>query len=455
MDKLVSLAKRRGFIYPSSEIYGGFANSYNYGPYGVELKNNIKILWWRMFVHQRPDIVGLDGSIILHPKVWEASGHTTGFNDALVDCKSCKNRFRADHLIEAALDQDMEGKPLAAMDKLIKDKKIKCPVCKKSDWTKIRQFNGMFKTHFGTQETEDNLAYLRPETAQAIFVEYKNIIDTMRVKIPFGIAQIGKAFRNEITPGNFIFRTREFEQMEIEYFIREKDWKKVFEKWQTAMEKWAAVIGLDQKNLRTYEHPKEKLSHYSKKTIDIEYKFPFGFKELYGLAYRTDFDLSQHQKYSGANLEYYDQETKERFIPHVIEPTFGVDRTLLALLSEAYTEEMAPTGEGGREVRVVLKLKKELAPVKIAVLPLSKKVSLNKLSKKVFDELSQKYLCEYDETQSIGKRYRRQDEIGTPFCLTVDFESLEDKAVTIRDRDTMKQDRIKIDELLDYFKDKF
>lgn len=443
MEKIVSLAKRRGFIFASSEIYGGFANSYSYGPYGAELKNNVKKLWWKRFVQDRADIVGLDGPIILHPKVWQASGHTEGFNDALVDCKACKERFRADHLIEEQVKKDVEGETPEQLTKLIASEKIKCPACGKQDFTEVRYFNGMFKTYFGTQETDENLTYLRPETAQAIFCEFKNIVDSLHPKLPFGVAQIGKAFRNEITPGNFTFRTREFEQMEIEYFIREDEWEKVFKDWQQEMMGWCEDIGLNEKDLEIYEHPKEKLSHYSKKTIDIEYKFPFGTKELYGLAYRTDFDLKSHK------LDYIDQENNKRFIPHVVEPTFGLDRTILALLLSVYSEE-----EVNGEKRVVMKFNKKLAPIKVAVLPLSKKPELSDVAKEIFDNIKNQFISEYDETQSIGKRYRRQDEIGTPYCVTVDFDSLEDKAVTVRDRDTMKQERIKIKELDTYLQDK-
>jgi len=445
MEKIVSLSKRRGFIFPACEIYGGFANSYSYGPYGVELKNNIKQLWWKTFVYNRPDIFGIDGPIILHPKVWQASGHTTSFNDALVDCRKCKERFRADHLIEKMTSEESEGKSLAEMSEIIKTKNIKCPSCGAQNFTEVRHFNGMFKTYFGTQETEDNLTYLRPETAGAIFVEYKNIIDAFHPKIPFGIAQIGKAFRNEITPGNFIFRTREFEQMEIEYFIKAENWQEKFTEWQEALLDWCQMIGLREQEINIYEHPLEKLSHYSKKTIDIQYKYPFGIKELYGLAYRTDFDLSAHSRLSKQKLEYIDQENKQRFIPYVIEPSFGLDRTILAVLLSAYHEE-----EVKGEKRVVLKLKPELAPNKVAVLPLTKKEQITTIAKKIFANLKNLFPAEYDETQSIGKRYRRQDEIGTPYCITVDFDSINDQAVTVRDRDSMQQDRIKITKLKQY-----
>lgn len=455
METIVSFTKRRGFVYPSSEIYGGFANSYDYGPLGVLLKNNIRDLWWKMFVTQRRDIVGLDGSIILNPKVWDASGHTAGFNDAMVDCKKCRARYRADHLIEDALDLDVEGKSNKSLTDIIVENKVQCPKCGKSDFTDVRSFNMMFKTNLATTgEGDDDIAYLRPETAQAIFINYKNVLDTMHMKIPFGIAQVGKAFRNEITPGNFTFRTLEFEQMEIEYFIKEENWKESFEEWKGAMEVFVSSLGIDKKNIRFYEHPVEKLSHYSKRTVDIEYNYPFGFKELYGLAYRTDYDLKQHQEYSGQKMEYFDQVNNKKFIPHVVEPTFGLTRTVLAVLLEAYTEETLKNSKGENETRVVLKLDKKIAPYKVAVLPLSKKSELAGLSNDIWETLSKKWQVDYDETQSIGKRYRRQDEIGTPYCVTVDFDSLEDKAVTIRDRDSMKQDRIAITELEAYLEKK-
>lgn len=452
MDKIVSLTKRRGFIFPACEIYGGFANSYSYGPYGSQLKKNIKDLWWKMFVTDREDIVGIDGPILLHPKLWEASGHTTGFNDALVDCKDCKKRFRADHLVEEVSGKDMEG-DLDGMNKALTKEKIKCPNCGKVNWTEVRTFNLMFETKMNNVSDEaEEKVYLRPETAGAIFVDYKNVLDSMRVKLPFGIAQIGKAFRNEIVAGNFIFRLREFEQMEIEYFISpEEKWEKLFDKWLDLQEAFVLALGAKKKDLRRYEHPKEKLSHYSQKTVDIEYKFPFGgFKELFGLAHRSDFDLSQHAKASGEKLEYIDQENNKRFIPHVLEPTFGLDRSVLVALLACYDEEKVKD-----DTRTVLRFPYEIAPVQVAVLPLSKKDELSTPAKEVFDSLKREFICEYDETQSIGKRYRRQDEIGTPFCVTVDFDSLEDKAVTVRDRDTMKQDRIKIDELKSYLQDKF
>ncbi|MGE3278928.1 MAG: glycine--tRNA ligase [Candidatus Altimarinota bacterium] len=452
IEKIVSLCKRRGFVYPGSEIYGGFSNSYTYGPYGSELKKNIKDLWWKTFVQQRQDMVGIDGPILMHPKTWHASGHVSSFNDAKVDCKNCKARHRADHLIEKALSIECEGLSEDDLTKLIEENKIKCPRCGKQDFTKARYFNLMFQTALNKTGDEEDIAYLRPETAQAIFLEFKNIIDTTRVKIPFGVAQIGKAFRNEITPGNFIFRLLEFEQMEIEYFIREKDWQEVFEQWLKDMDQWCELIGLDKKKCHHAEHPQEKLSHYSKRTVDIVYDFPFGRSELYGLAYRTDFDLKQHSEHSGQKLEYFDQAANERFVPHVVEPTFGVDRSFLAVLCDAYQEEKLE----GDDTRVVMKFAKSIAPVKIAVMPLMKKDGLDTKAGEIFGLLNKKYKVEYDDGGSIGKRYRRQDEIGTPYCVTVDYETLEkDDAVTIRDRDSMQQERIKVSELEDYFEKQF
>ncbi|MFA5133691.1 MAG: glycine--tRNA ligase [Patescibacteria group bacterium] len=462
IEKIISLCKRRGFIFPGSEIYGGFANSWDYGPLGVELKNNIKQAWWKRFVHNRADMIGIDAALVMNPKVWEASSHLKNFTDPLVECKKCHHRFRADTIGFPTSDSRKNGK------------NIKCPDCG-GELTEARQFNMMLKTFIGPAEDSANVAYFRPETAQAMFVDFKQVLETSRKRIPFGIAQIGKAFRNEITPGNFIFRTREFEQMEIEYFIDKKDWKKKFEYWLKEMYAWMESLGLSKKHIHDLEVPKEERAHYSERTVDIEYDFPFGKKELYGIAYRTDFDLSNHQKASGEDLKYTDPVSGEKYVPHVIEPTFGVDRTVLAVLCEAYNEEQAPTAkkssvipdsEQGRgnhsgiqenetETRIVLKFPKWLAPYKVAVLPLSKKPELSKVAYKIYEDLLTEFVCEYDETQSIGKRYRRQDEIGTPYCVTVDFESLEDKAVTVRDRDTMKQERIKIGELKEVLKNKF
>jgi glycyl-tRNA synthetase len=444
LKEIASLCKRRGFIYPGSEIYGGFANTYSFGPYGAALKKNVKDLWWKLFVEKREDIVGLDGPILLHPKTWEASGHIAGFNDAMIDCKACKGRFRADHLIEKALDIDVEGYSLEKINQTIKESEIVCPKCKADDFTEARFFNLMFQTAMSKTQGDGDAAYLRPETAQAIFLDYKNIVDTMRVKVPFGVAQIGKAFRNEITPGNFIFRVIEFEQMEIEYFIEEKDWEKTFEDFLQTMHQWCAKIGLKKDNFRELEHEKEKLSHYSKRTVDIVYDFPFGTSELYGLAYRGDFDLSQHQEFSTKKMEYIDNEEKKRYIPHVLEPTFGVERTILALLCDAYEEEEL---EGG-EKRVVLHLNPAIAPVKVAVFPLMKKEPLGPKAREVFTLLQGSFATEYDVSGAIGKRYRRQDELGTPYCVTIDFDTMEDDTVTLRDRDSMKQERIPIKDLI-------
>ncbi len=450
MNKIVSLCKRRGFIYPGSEIYGGFGNSYTYGPYGSELKKNVKDYWWQKFVRDRDDLVGIDGDIILHPKAWEASGHIAGFNDQMVDCKDCKNRMRADHLVEDALKMNVEGKADEEMSKLIKNNKLKCVKCGSGNLTDVRKFNLMFKTEMA-KTGADSVAYLRPETAQAIFLEFKNIINSMRVKLPFGVGQIGKAFRNEITPGNFIFRRLEFEQMEIEYFIKEEDWEELFVMWQKEMKDWCDEIGLSPEKCHDYEHQAEQLSHYSKRTVDIEYDFPFGKKELYGLAYRTNFDLSQHEKFSGKDLKWRDPITNEKFIPHVLEPTFGVDRTILAILCDAYNEEKL---EDGSE-RVVLKFVPKMAPVKIAIFPLMKKDGLPELAKEIHKNLKVFGNIEYDQGGAIGKRYRRHDEIGTPVCVTIDYETKNDQAVTIRDRDTMKQTRVKISDLESVLREKY
>ncbi|MBM3184642.1 MAG: glycine--tRNA ligase, partial [Chlamydiae bacterium] len=369
LKPIVALCKRRGFIYPGSEIYGGFANTYSFGPYGAALKKNVKDLWWKTFVQEREDIVGLDGPILLHPKTWQASGHVEGFNDALIDCKMCKGRFRADHLIEAVTKQSADGLSLQQMTEFFQKNKIKCPKCGAQNFTEARKFNLMFHTHMSKTGSDGDVAYLRPETAQAIFLDFKNVVDTMRVKIPFGMAQIGKAFRNEITPGNFIFRVIEFEQMEIEYFIQESGWQEIFENWLKAMHHFCDLIGLKANRVHQKEHPKEELSHYSKRTVDLVYDFPFGTSELYGLAYRTNFDLSRHTEFSGSSLEYINPETKEKFIPHVIEPTFGVERTILALLCDAYDEETLENGE----TRTILHLSPRIAPVKVAVFPLMKK----------------------------------------------------------------------------------
>jgi glycyl-tRNA synthetase len=450
MDAIVGLAKRRGFIYPGSDIYGGLANTWDFGPLGVEIKRNIKNAWWQYFVHQRADVVGIDGGILLHPKVWEASGHVSEFFDPLIDCRNCRSRYRADTLVEEKLDQQAEGLSTQELTKILHEANIACPVCGERSWTDVRQFNLMFQTHLGPVEESGTKVFLRPETAQNIFVNYKNVTQSTRVKVPFGIAQIGKAFRNEITPGNFIFRVLELEQMEIEYFIREADWEQSFNDWLEAMNEFYGWIGLKQDRLRVREHEADELSHYSKRTVDYEYNFPFGWKELSGLAYRTDFDLRQHQEHSGVDMTYFDQVNDERFLPHVIEPTMGVERLMLTLILDAYHEESVTDVNGKPYERTVLKLHHRVAPYKAAVLPLSKKPELSGKAMEIVRELRQDVAVEYDETQSIGRRYRRQDEIGTPFCVTIDFESLDDEAVTVRDRDSMEQERIPIVNLRQY-----
>jgi len=444
LKKVVALCKRRGFVYPGSDIYGGFANTYSYGPLGAELKRNIKNLFWTLFVDHRDDMVGLDGPILLHPKTWHASGHVSGFNDALIDCKACKARLRVDHLLEACLHMETEGLNLEELTRLSGRQEVKCPKCGKHDWTAPRYFNLMFSTHISkTAPGEDNAVYLRPETAQAIFLDFKNVVDTMRVQVPFGIAQIGKAFRNEITPGNFLFRQIEFEQMEIEYFIHPTTWETTFEMWMSEMKRFSHMIGLSEKNLSFFEHPKEKLSHYSKRTVDVMYDFPFGRSELFGLAYRTDFDLSQHEKFSNQKLSYLDPKTNERYIPHVLEPTFGVDRALLAMLCEAYDEEKLENDD----VRVVMRFNPAMAPIKVAVFPLMKKPELTQIADTIYKNLRRSFKTDYDESGAIGKRYRRHDEIGTPFCITVDYQTLEDQTVTLRHRDSMLQERVALSDL--------
>src|SRR6478735_10610901 len=457
MEKIVALSERRGFVFPGSEIYGGLANTWDYGPLGVELKNNIKQLWWKTFVQRRRDMVGLDGGILMHPKIWEASGHVVNFNDPLVDCKTCKSRFRADHLIEEKLKIHAEGKSPEEMSKLLREANLPCPKCGNRTLTDARQFNMMFKTTIGPVSETGVEVYLRPETAQAMFVQYKNILNTGRVKLPFGIGQIGKAFRNEITPGNFIFRDIEFEQMEIEYFVRPEESVDLFDAWVEAMWGWVDLIGINRDRVQVREHDKDELSHYSTRTIDFEYDFPsMGWKELYGFANRTDFDLSRHQEFSGEDLTYFDQLIGTRFLPHVLEPTFGIDRTFLVLLLDAYDEEETVDVNGKPDTRVVLRLHPRIAPYKAAVLPLMKKPELASVAKEIFDRLESEteYLVDYDETGNIGKRYRRQDEVGTPFCLTVDYETLEDDAITLRDRDTTAQERIPLGRVVDVLREK-
>jgi glycyl-tRNA synthetase len=453
MEKLVSLCKKRGFIFPGSDIYGGLANSWDYGPLGAELKNNVKKAWWKKFIQEHKLNVGIDCAILMNPRVWAASGHLDSFSDPLIDCRECKMRFRADQLIEEWSKQNninvvVSGAKNEELTEYIKQHEIGCPNCGAKNFTGIRQFNLMFKTWQGVTEDSASEIYLRPETAQGIFINFKNVQRTTRKKIPFGIGQIGKAFRNEITPGNFIFRTREFEQMELEFFCepgKDLEW---FAYWKDFCYNWLLSLNIKSENIRFRDHEKEELSHYSNATTDIEFRFPFGWGELWGIADRTDYDLKKHMEHSGDDLSYFDPVTNEKYVPYCIEPSLGVDRMALAFLSDAYDEDEV---EG--ETRVVLRFHPAVAPIKIAVLPLSKKLGDNAFE--VYEMLLGDYVCEYDETGSIGKRYRRQDEIGTPYCVTYDFDSLEDRSVTIRERDSMNQVRIKIDELKEYFRDKF
>jgi len=438
MEKIVSLCKRRGFVYPGSEIYGGLSNSWDYGPLGIELKNNFKQLWWKTFVHRRDDVLGLDAAIIMNPKVWEASGHVAGFSDPLRECQLCHTRLRPDIIEEQKSEPGEQLVCLKAQDK-------------EHNWGEVKQFNMMLKTHLGSMEDSSTIAYLRPETAQGMFVDFKNIFSSFPRKLPIGIAQIGKAFRNEITTGNFLFRLRELEQMEIEYFIsppkNDSEWQKYFEHWRREMWRWFESVGIDKNKVHEHEIADGERAHYSKRTIDFEFDYPFGTKELYGLAYRTDYDLKNHQKYSGQDLSYRDAETGQSFIPHVIEPTWGVDRTFLAILLSSYDDKDPK--------RVVLKLKPNLAPYKVAVFPLvaNKEEIVNK-AKSVYEKLKASLVAVFDARGNIGKRYYAQDEIGTPWCVTVDYDTLKDDTVTVRDRDTAKQERIKIDSLLTYFNQK-
>jgi glycyl-tRNA synthetase len=451
MDTLVSLAKRRGIVYPSSEIYGGLRAAWDYGPLGVEIKNNIKRQWWRSMVQERDDIVGLDSSVILAPEVWQASGHITQFVDPLTECQSCHHRFRADHLIEAYEDKHGHAPEHGLAD-------IACPNCgTRGAFTEPRMFNGLLSTHLGATEDESGLAYLRPETAQGIFINFKNVLQTSRKKVPFGIGQIGKSFRNEITPGNFIFRTREFEQMEMEFFVRpgtDEDWH---ERWIETRLAWYLDLGVTKENLRLYDHPAEKRSFYSKRTVDIEYRYDFTgteWGELEGIANRTDYDLGVHAKASGQDLSYLDAESGERFIPYVIEPAAGVDRAMLMFLLDGYAEDEAPDAKGKLEKRTVLRLDHRLAPVKVAVLPLSRHADLSPKARDVAALLRKHWNADFDDASAIGRRYRRQDEIGTPLCVTVDFDTLEDQAVTVRERDSMAQQRVGIDALVAYLSER-
>ena len=450
MEKIVALCKGRGFVYPGSEIYGGLANTWDYGPLGMELKNNIKKAWLKKFVQENKYNVGLDSAILMNPQTWVASGHLGGFSDPLMDCKDCKTRHRADNLIEDFDGTNVAGWTNEQMTDYIKEKNIPCPNCGKQNFTDIRQFNLMFKTFQGVTEDSKSEIYLRPETAQGIFVNFANIQRTSRKKVPFGVAQIGKSFRNEITPGNFIFRVREFEQMELEFFCKPGTDLEWFDYWRAYCRDWLYSLGMKEENLRLRDHDPEELCFYSKATTDFEYLFPFGWGELWGIADRTDYDLTQHQNTSGKSLEYFDPTDNSRYIPYVIEPSLGVERLFLSILTEGYDEEVVDAEKN--DVRTVLRLHPFLAPFKAAVLPLSKKLS--EQAEALFDELSKDFMCEYDDAGSIGKRYRRQDEIGTPLCITYDFESLEDGCVTVRDRDTMEQVRIKIDELKAYIAEK-
>ena len=454
MQKLVALCKTRGIVYPGSEIYGGLANSWDYGPLGVELKNNVKKAWWKKFVQENEHNVGVDCAILMNPKVWEASGHLSTFTDPLIDCKTCKTRHRADKLVEDYvaqnnLDINVGNMTQQELEQYIQDNNLLCPVCGKHNFTGMRQFNLMFKTFQGVTEDSVNTVYLRPETAQGIFVNFKNVVRTTRAKLPLGIGQIGKSFRNEITPGNFIFRIREFEQMELEFFCKPGTDLEWFNYWKNFCKEWLLGIGIKQSNLRLRDHSKEELAFYSRATTDFEFLFPFGWGELWGVADRTDYDLKCHEKHSGESMEYLDPITNEKYVPYCIEPSLGVDRMVLAVLCNAYEEQDL----GNNDTRVVMHLHNALAPIKIAVLPLSKK--LNDKALEVYHSLNKDFVCDFDDAGSIGKRYRRYDEIGTPYCITIDFDTLEDNAVTIRDRDTMEQIRLNIAELKDYFEQKF
>lgn len=448
MEKVVALCKGRGFVYPGSEIYGGLSNTWDYGPLGVEFKNNVKKAWWKKFVQESRYNVGLDAALLMNPQVWVASGHVGGFSDPLMDCKECKTRHRADQLIEDQTGENPAGWSDAQMIEFIREKGVSCPNCGKTNFTDIRKFNLMFKTFQGVTEDAKNEIYLRPETAQGIFVNFANVQRTTRKKLPFGIGQIGKSFRNEITPGNFTFRTREFEQMELEFFCKPGTDLEWFSYWKDACKNFLLTLGIQDENIKMRDHEAEELSHYSNATTDIEYLFPFGWGELWGIADRTNFDLTQHIEHSGKSLDYFDQETNERYVPYVIEPSLGADRVALAFLCEAYDEEQIDE----KDTRVVMHLHPALAPYKACVLPLSKK--LGEQAMEIRDELAKYFMVDYDESGSIGKRYRRQDEIGTPFCITYDFESAEDGCVTVRDRDSMQQERIAMKDLTAYINEK-
>jgi len=458
LDIIVALAKSRGFIYPGSEIYGGLANTWDYGPIGIELKNNVKKAWWKKFVQESKYNVGIDAAILMNPKTWVASGHVGGFSDPLIDCRNCKSRFRADKMVEdyilakGEMEVAVDGWSNKKLESYIADENIPCPDCGKIDFTPIRQFNLMFKTFQGVTEDSQSEIFLRPETAQGIFVNFRNVARTSRKKIPFGIAQIGKSFRNEITPGNFIFRTREFEQMELEFFCKPGTDLEWFAYWKDFCVDWLLSLGLKKDNIKLRDHEQEELSHYSNATTDIEYLFPFGWGELWGIADRTDYDLKQHMEHSGQDMSFTDPETNEKYIPYCVEPSVGVDRLTLAFLCDAYDEEILTDSKGKEDKRVVLRLHPMLAPFKAAVLPLTKK--LNDKAEALYEDLSKHFMVDFDVTGSIGKRYRRQDEIGTPFCITVDFDTESDQSVTIRDRDTMEQIRIDISKVETYIREK-
>lgn len=444
MDEVMSLCKRRGFVYPGSEIYGGLANTWDYGPYGSALKRNILNLWWKTFIEDRDDMLGLDSAILMNPRVWEASGHVANFADPLMDCKKCQERVRGDKILEEHFKETIAGLSNEEIYNRVMDAKIPCPKCGKVEWTQPRAFNLMFKTYQGVIEDTAEQIYLRPETAQGIFVNFKNILDSMRVRLPFGVGQYGKSFRNEITPGNFIFRTREFEQMEIEYFVRPEESEKYFDQWVEDFKQFFAALNIPEKSLRLRYHDKDELSHYSSKTVDFEYEYPFGWGELMGIAHRGSFDLDQHAKFSGEKLQYRDPVSNEVFVPHVVEPALGLTRSVLIVLLSAYEEQEL---EGG-EKRTVMHFAPAIAPVQVAVFPLQKQQS--EQASKLYRDLKKQFRAEYDESGAIGKRYRRQDEIGTPLCITYDFDSDADGSVTVRDRDSMKQERVKIEELTTY-----
>lgn len=448
MERITALCKNRGFVYAGSEVYGGLSNAWDYGPLGVELKNNIKKAWWKKFVQESEYNVGIDAAILMNPAVWVASGHVGGFSDPLMDCRSCKTRHRADQLIESQLGESLSGWSNQQMEEFIQQKGITCPQCGEKNFTDIRNFNLMFKTFQGVTENSKNELYLRPETAQGIFTNFANVQRTTRKKLPFGIGQIGKSFRNEITPGNFTFRTREFEQMELEFFCKPGDDLEWFEYWRSFCQEWLLSLGISQENIRMRDHDKKELSHYAAATTDIEFLFPFGWGELWGIADRTDFDLKRHSEHSGKTLDYFDPDSGERYLPYVIEPSLGADRVALAFLCDAYDEQIVDE----KDTRVVLQLHPALAPYKAAILPLSKKLS--EQANVVYQMLSKHFAVDYDESGSIGKRYRRQDEIGTPFCLTYDFDSQQDGCMTIRDRDSMEQQRLPIDQLIPYLSER-